>query len=502
MGKYKAEKAYSDATNGFDKTIQWKLLMCGNVTGNNNKFFNLELQHNESTGQYRLFSHYGRLAGSVADGGVYDVRGPDTDLTSLETEFDKIIKDKTKGKTKTADDGSKYTEAYHVVDVVAPTVGSPNIRKVSGASASATVTKNGNSGLSSMFQQYGATEQRVLGQLLQENIHNITTSTTLTMTANGLETPLGPLTLDHIEKAKVVLDNLKAHIPDDGSKANLLDKDFRALNSQAFSLVPRPFARGYTIQDNDLIFDMNKLLAEYDLLDQMKSTVQITSDADDDKKQDLGFEFALADKNVTEELFHYVNSSRKHRQLDNWKPVRCYAVKNDKERDRYLKMAAKLEAEGRNATKNGHRNGDGKVIINDYDVVDLFHGSKNSNVLSIMLNSFYIPPATSSLVVGRMYSSGIYGANSSTKSLNYSLNNWSRTGLTHSSGRSVQNVFLFITKFAMGKTYRAPRAMPQGAPREYNSIYAPGGYDLANDEFIVRDPAQATVTHLIEFENR
>jgi hypothetical protein len=248
---------------------------------------------------------------------------------------------------------------------------------------------------------------------------------------------------------------------------------------------------------------MSKLLAEYDLLDQMKSTVQITNDADDGKAPDLPIKMFMSDRDTTETLFHYLNSTRNHRQLDSWKPVRCYDVEGIAERARFMKMMERMEAakQGAAGTIIGHkRPGGGKTIVSDYDVVDLFHGSPNRNVLSIMMNGFYVPPVNAPGVTGRMYGNGVYAANVSTKALNYALNNWSRSGLSNSGHRG--NAFLFITKFTMGKIHCAPRALSSGTPRGFNSIYAPGGADLANDEFIVADPAQSTITHLIELEQR
>lgn len=498
MAKYSASKVSTDAPNGFDTTEKWALLMCSNVSGNNNKYFLIELQHNSTTNEYRLFSHYGRLAGDTADGGVYDVRGPDTNRSDLEAEYDRIIREKEKGKSKTRDDGTKYRENYVKVDVVQPTVGSPNIRKTIGAAATATVSKQ-NSGITSMFSQFGKQEQSVLNQLFAENVHNITSATAFKMTAHGLETPLGPLTLDHITKATAALDELKKYVPDDGTAADLRDNTIRDINTQVFSLIPRPFARGYRIQDSDLICTAQRLVEEYDLLDQMRSTVQITRDADD-TKHDLGLTMELSDKGTTDELFHYFNSTRNHGSLSGWHPVRCYDVTSRHERERFTQRAARLEQESINATKVTHRSmKNSRDIVTDYDVVDLFHGTRNSNVLSMLLNGFVVPPVNAPHVTGRMYSAGCYGANISTKALNYSLGNWSRSGLSYGSNHK-KNAFMFITKFAMGKIFYAPRALPGGAPREFNSIYAPGGADLQNDEFIVRDPSQATLTHLIEIE--
>ena len=110
----KAQKVHSDNPNGFTETEEFKVLCCGNIEGNNNKFYCLELRKN-SNDKYQLFSHYGRLLSS----NIYEVRndedGQPLDLRAAESEFEKILKKKQKGKTVTDKDGTKRKENYEAV---------------------------------------------------------------------------------------------------------------------------------------------------------------------------------------------------------------------------------------------------------------------------------------------------------------------------------------------------------------------------------------------------
>jgi poly [ADP-ribose] polymerase len=125
---------------------------------------------------------------------------------------------------------------------------------------------------------------------------------------------------------------------------------------------------------------------------------------------------------------------------------------------------------------------------------DLFHGSANANLLSIMLNGFYVPPSSASHVTGRMFGNGVYGASSSSKSFRYSVGLWG--------GRRsrIDAAYMFVVRFGMGKVYETHSTMSSGAPRGYHSIHAKAGQHLLNDEFIVYDTRQARVTHLIEMK--
>lgn len=124
----------------------------------------------------------------------------------------------------------------------------------------------------------------------------------------------------------------------------------------------------------------------------------------------------------------------------------------------------------------------------------LFHGSRNGNILSILLGGLIVPPKSSGIAItGRMFGDGIYGADRSTKALNYS------TGFWGGNNKSSQ-AFLFVVEFSMGKVYMAKRALQSGVPAGYESIFAEGGYDLRNNEYIVPSTRQCRITHLLEVE--
>ena len=125
---------------------------------------------------------------------------------------------------------------------------------------------------------------------------------------------------------------------------------------------------------------------------------------------------------------------------------------------------------------------------------DLFHGSANANLLSIMMNGFYVPPSTASHVTGRRFGNGVYGASSSSKSFRYSVGMWG--------GRRsrMQTAYMFVVRFGMGRVYETDSMRTSGAPSGYHSIHAKAGRSLMNDEYIVYKTNQAKITHLIEMK--
>jgi|GEM_PF-2888895 len=480
--KFKERKVKSHDTDydpkacGFDETKKFTVLHCGNVEGNNNKFYCLELQYNSDEGTYRLFSHYGRLGTSE----VFGIRDIDqntgnsiTDISIMEKEFDAIIKKKLRGKKIKDDRGlsDSRRENYEEVKTFSPKVGSSNIR---GKSAKLS-TKAAPIDTSTIANVNVAA---IIDQVVNENIHNITSLTTLTLTSNGFETPLGPVTKDQVASARSALDQLKSMMKGDKIPKN--KQDTRDANNMYFSLIPHQFSRKIT--EDDWILDVDKLIAEYDLLDSLESAVTMGSTLNQNASQRLnalGVDIDELSSNYSEydRLKNYVANSKasNHKNLDvwDWEVNNIFSIRIPDERKRF----------DTKSTKYGN-------------IKELFHGSRNCNILSILKNGLIIPPCNAGHVTGRMYGNGIYAAHHSTKSLNYSTGWWSGTG-----NSNYNNSFLFIVKFAMGKTYTVKSPLSSGAPASYDSVWAKsssGG--LYNDEYIVYSLDQATITHLIEMK--
>lgn len=468
----KSKKVTSSSDIGsFTETIKFKVLHCGNVEGNNNKFYCLELQ-TDGSGNYQLFSHYGRLMSS----NIYEVRneedGEPLDLQTAEKEFDKIIKKKTKGKTVVDKDGTKRRENYEEIETVKPTVGSINICNKTMETVQVKVGGKKPKIDSSSFDNES---RRIVNQIIDENVHNITSLTSLKLTSNGFETPLGPVTKDHIEKARQPLNILKSLL-----RRGTLDpglQDVRSSNTKYFSLIPHQF--GSKITQADWILDDRKLIEEYDLLDNLESAVQMGSalkkNGDEDKQMNaLGSDIELLkDHGEWDRIRKYFENSKasNHRNIWHYKIKNIFKVRIPNERKRF-------EDQG----------------IRFGNIRELFHGSRNCNILSIMKNGLIIPPCNSPGVTGRMFGDGLYAACNSTKALNYSIGFWSGTRNRY------PNTFLFVTKFAMGKIKEVTSQLYDGAPRGYDSVHAKKGHSLYNDEFIVYKLNQATLTHLIELK--
>jgi poly [ADP-ribose] polymerase len=470
MPELKVRKVLSNVNDGFSDTLKFKVLHCGNVEGNNNKFYCLEIQKN-SKSEYRLFSHYGRLGKT----NIYEVRDTYegqkvTDLSMAEKEFEVIIKKKLKGKKiKDEDTGEERIERYVEVETIKPNVGSENIcnKTITTVTSTAKVAKVDTAG----FDKEVA---RIINQIVEENIHNIKTMTTFTLSAGGFETPLGPVTQQHIEKAKQPLNSMKALLK--SGKLDTKNKTVIECNNAYFSMIPHPF--GHKILETDWISDEAKLATEFDLLDQLSASVTMGSSLNQGAQQrfnSLGSDVeVLKDSGDYKRIQKYIEESKagNHRGSDIWsyRIKNIYRIRIPDERKRFDLRGKPLGS-----------------------IKELFHGTKNCNVLSILKGGLIIPSCNAPTVSGRMFGDGCYFAHNSTKSLNYSTNFW------NSNYRNkYDNIFLFLADVAMGKAYEIFNSLYSGTPRGYNSIHAKKGPALHNDEYIVPELFQCTLTYLVE----
>ncbi|KKM81849.1 hypothetical protein LCGC14_1325690 [marine sediment metagenome] len=461
------QKTHSNSSDNFSKTIEFAVLHCANVTGNNNKFYCLEIQEDPTSQIYRLFSHYGRLGSS----NIYEIRETDKDGDDLteercKKEFDKIIKKKERGKNVKRGDET-IREYYSRVDVVSPSVGSENI-----CNASEVVTSSNAPMINT--SNHDTESGRLIRSMVTENIHNITSNTTMTFTSQGFETPLGPVTESHLDKATEALDSLRDEL-NGGDALDDEDSDVKDANSQYFSLIPRKMS--HIICESDLILTPDDIAAEYDLLDNLRTAVQVGLSTDSDVEEKMLIDIsrlALDDRDYRRLVDKF--ETTKHR---NHSAIQGYRVKNIFNMDIpsvtkcYTPIAEKLG-----------------------NIQELFHGTKTANMLSISLKGLIIPDTGAAHVTGRMFGNGVYGASCSTKALNYAVGYWG-------GGRNRgQQAYVLIVNFAMGKEYVARSHLYSGAPNGYDSIWAKAGQSLLNDEFVVYNLNQATITHILELENR
>lgn len=130
-----------------------------------------------------------------------------------------------------------------------------------------------------------------------------------------------------------------------------------------------------------------------------------------------------------------------------------------------------------------------------------WHGSRNENWFNIIQTGLMIRPS-GAVYTGSMWDDGIYFASDSDKSLGYT------DGGRWTGGSRSSKVFLGLFDVHVGNQlhkykhdsscYKISNEVKAGG---YDSVHAHKGVDLRKDEFIVYNPSQCTISHLIQMEN-
>ena len=136
----------------------------------------------------------------------------------------------------------------------------------------------------------------------------------------------------------------------------------------------------------------------------------------------------------------------------------------------------------------------------DQHVRHFFHGSRNQNWLNIISTGLMIRP-TGAIHTGSMFGDGIYFADKAQKSIGYSSFNgyWTAGGSDSTAYLAMFAVHTGNWKKIRNHSRDCYSLSESVLKREgYDSVFAQGGADLRNNEYIVYNGNQCTISHLIE----
>lgn len=132
-----------------------------------------------------------------------------------------------------------------------------------------------------------------------------------------------------------------------------------------------------------------------------------------------------------------------------------------------------------------------------------WHGSRNENWFNILQTGLLIRPS-GAVHTGSMFGDGIYFADKAQKSIGYSSlrgSYWTKGG-DDKAFLALFDVHVGNQKEILHHTSSCYSLSASILKKDnYDSVFAKGGADLRNNEYIVYNPAQCTVSHLIEIGN-
>lgn len=421
---------------------------------NNNKFWIIEMYDDHS-----IITRWGRV-GDDGDSKTY----PFPSETAAQKFWDKKVDEKTR-------DGRNDEIAYKKADVV----GKPGAVNVKSSSSDALSKGDLQRVALKQISSDNKETEDLIRRLAKANVHNILSSTTMSYNVeSGLfSTPIGIVSQATIDEANKLLVRIV-----DGVIAQQYDEpSFGRLVGDYLMLIPQNIGRRFNLRQ--IFPDVATVQQQKAILDSLEASLdQVLSGGTQNKpkaEEKTAFAVKLTSISDRQEIIRiekkFLSTLHKNHTCSHLRPKRVWKVEIES-------MSQAFDLHGR---KIGN--------INEY-----YHGSRVSNILSILSKGMIIVPNTSPHVCGRMFSDGLYFSSESTKSLAYSYGYWHNF--------KDNNCFMFMVDVAMGRYYvpRNPNERPL-PPKGYDSVWAKAGESgVHNHEMIVYHTYQANPTRLIEFE--
>jgi len=315
--------------------------------------------------------------------------------------------------------------------------------------------------------------KELIQRLVEKNIHQIVSSTSITFDKKtGLfMTPLGAVTMNGILRAK----NLLSIIAD----MNNRNQNPIQYKEEYFTIIPTKINNVRDIYN--MLNTQDKINEQFDICDSLEQTLQLMKKPTKSKiKKDntVYFETSvkkLKNKKEFERINRYFEKSKNQKH---GRTVNSLKIKN------IYKVSIGNEAE--------------VFEENLGNVMELWHGTKVANMLSILKSGLLMPKQSPGQTTGYMFGKGLYFSDQSTKSLNYC------DGLYWAGGNKEDKIYLFLADVAMGK-YQVPSSY--GSNRKpsagYDSFFAqPGRSGVMNNEMIVFRKSQIKLKYILEIERK
>lgn len=441
------------------EVTEHKILQFTDIDGGtfgNNKWFSCEL-HSSSNGKYRVYTSYGKV-GQI---GAFEIRGPGTEQEMRDL-FNSIIKEKT----------TRKSEAYKDVKFIKAKVGSPKARLIVRKVDAGEVPQEKKVQTKTVPAKVGITLDPKVAQFVEsifkDSQQAISHFIDVKITADGFETPLGVLSYAQISDGQGTLKELGKAI----KKKD--ESSIRKLSSQYYTTIPHRL--GFDLTGAVLNSDAD-LQRELDILQLMHDSLEVGAasftDTASAKYLELGVDLVLMAhggdeyKRIESKIQNTISDH--HFSLKKIKVENIFKAILPFERDRYTKCEINNEQE-------------------------LFHGSRNSNVLGLLHRGMLIAPPEAP-VSGYMFGKGAYFADQSSKSLNYSLKPFGKAPT-----KNVCYLFLFATK--LGKILELQDADYNAditcKSRNCHSVKGVQGRSLLHNEYIVYDVKQCTMSYIVE----
>lgn len=467
------EPAYPDDFEIAQKAVlQWT-----DIASNHNKYYAIELHKcgapaTKGGPVHRVFTHYGRTDDleTNPNAGAKESRYFD-DAAEAASCYAQIKREKT---------GKGYQE----VSLASSKIGSHKARGQSSGEVDQKTLERIEGAKEKRAERPASTlsadVQRLVRYLYDEATNALTTTVAAKITAHGIETPLGVLTISQIEKGEAILQDLYGLFTASASKKATKSQELRMaqLSSDFYSTIPHRIGRTRDAVAAATIATLADFEAKQETLQLMKDMLQVNGDAGDvlfsdeidGKYKALACEIGTLSPAQAEPIKKLVEGS----QIK----TKSIRVKN------VFSLRRPAEHEVFESAMSNQRL--------------LFHGSRIKNWVGILSRGILLPKIVVSLGVNRTdagwLGNGLYFGDASCTSSFYTTPGREKTR------------FMAVANVALGKQAQFKKITYglNAAPDGFDSAWgvrskAGAPSEFADDEYVVYRTSQQRLDYLVEF---
>lgn len=461
------------------EVVKKAVLQVTDIKTNRNKYYAIEMH--EAGGKYRVYTHYGRTddLDTNPNAGTRESRYL-ASAGEAEATYNQIYKEKTAAR-----------KGYKEVDLASSRIGSHKARGTSsGHVDAATIAKMEGTEKTKAAPKIKPSAlpgpvQDLVKYLYEEATNALTTTVNAKITANGIETPLGVLTIGQVDKGQAVLDRAYhtfQMMQKASSKAKHHD-ELTDLSGEFYSAIPHRIGRSRAAAKQSVIDTLEEFEAKQETLQLMRDMLKVDDggggtsvlfDPEIDKKYaalKCSVEMLSAKDSDFQEMKDYIEKSQvktKHITVQN-----IYRVARPSERAIYDKKV-----------------GNERMLM---------HGSRAKNWVGILSRGILLPKIVVSMGVNRTdagwLGNGIYFGDAACTSLYYT-----------SAGRRGTRL-MTVARVALGKpkTFTKITYGLDAPPNGFHSCHGVrnkqgAASQFADDEFVIYRTEQQQLEYLVEFK--
>lgn len=447
--------------NDFE-VLKKAVLQVTDIKTNRNKYYAVELHRGGKA--FRVYTHYGRTddLDTNPEAGARESRYFGN-LPEAEGQYEKIYREKTSA-----------AKGYKELSLASTKIGSKKtFGQSSGTIDDATLQKLA----AKAKPEARATKPAItlpaeirdlVGYLYSEATNALTNTVNATITANGIETPLGVLTIGQIEKGQTILDQLvTAFEAKRKSQSKLTD-----LSGEFYTVIPHRFGRSREAAQEAVLDSAEKLNEKQETLQLMRDMLSVNGDSN-----------VLLNPEV-ERKYTALNC-----HIEAVQPAKFAEIKKHVEGSVIRKWSKFVVKNVWQVRRNSEYDAFNAEVGN---VRQLFHGSSVKNWVGILSRGLLMPKIVVSLGVKRTdagwLGSGIYFGDAVCTSAGYA----------HPGTRKSR--FISVASVALGKPkeYRKITYGLSKPPEGFHSCHGVRGSEFDDDEFVVYDSRQQRLEYLVE----